>query len=650
LFCCSTDDVCDLIENVIHPVKVDKSLKSTANRNDAVNVTRNFAENRLLATKPINSSIEQKSLPIELLLIMGRLFLLAALLLAPTASLDGPTTAERSPITSSQVNPPSFSDITALTGIEFKHEASHTSQKYFIETMGSGVAVFDYDSDALLDIFLVNGAALQDPMGPAKEPDKSDRRYWNRLYRNNGNLTFTDVTEKAGVQGRFYGMGVAAGDYDNDGHPDLYVTNFGANLLYHNNGDGTFADVTQKGGVAGGGWSSSSCFVDYDRDGKLDLIVARYVEWDFVHNPWCGQHKPGYRSYCHPDHFSRIHSLVYHNNGDGTFTDVSAKAGFADKPGKALGLSFNDFDRDGWLDILVANDEVPQQLFRNNQDGTFTEIATLQGVAHDEDGRYFAGMGVDFQDYNNDGWPDAFINALSSQKYALYANNKTSFDYVSGPSGVAGLTLAYSGWGARFLDYDNDGWKDLFVAQGHVMDNIELTHPSYRYLQPLLLMRNVNGKFRDASKQGGPAFEIRRAGRGAAFGDLDNDGNLDVVINCNEQAAVVLHNQGSSRNNWLLVDTSGTRSNRDGTGAQLRLVTDSGLEQNGLVSGAGSYLSASDKRVHFGLGPDKFVRLLEITWPSGVVQRLEKIAANQVLKVQEPSGRNPSQSARRRKE
>src|SRR5947208_2368166 len=561
-----------------------------------------------------------------------RLFLVGVLICAATFALGLPTQATKRHLPQSLPVLPTFTDVTKASVINFKNEACHTSQKYFIETMEGGVALFDYDGDGFLDIFLINGAALSDPMSPGKSPDKSDPRYWNRLYHNNGNLTFTDVTEKAGVRGDHYSMGVAVGDYDNDGRPDLYVTNYGANNLYHNNGDGTFTEVTEKAGVAGSGWSTSAGFVDYDRDGFLDLVVARYVEWDFSLNPWCGEHKPGYRSYCHPDNFKPISSLLYHNNGDGTFIDVSEKAGFSGAAGKGLGIAFNDLDRDGWPDIVVANDEFPQQLFKNNGDGTFTEAAKLQGLAFDEDGRAYAGMGIDLQDYDNDGWPDVFINALSNQKYALYRNTREGFEYVSGPSGVAGITILKSGWGTRFLDYDNDGWKDLFVAQGHVMDNIQLTQPSFRYLEPLLLMRNLRGKFLDVSKESGPVFEVLRAGRGAAFGDLNNDGNIDVVINCNNQEAVILRNRGGTANHWLQVNPVGTNSNRDGIGATIRLVSESGAEQFALVNTASSYLSASDKRVHFGLATDKRVRLLEITWPSGIVQQLEKIEADQILK------------------
>lgn len=528
--------------------------------------------------------------------------------------------------------------MTNKSGVRFKNEASHTSQKYLPESMVGGVAMFDYDNDGRLDLYFVNGAALSDPMAAGQSPDKSDSKYWNRLYHNNGDGTFTDVTEKAGVRGHSFGMGVAAGDYDNDGNSDLYVTNYGRNILYHNNGDGTFTDVTEKTGVAGGGWCVGACFVDYDRDGRLDLIVSRYIEWDFAHNIWCGEHKPGHRAYCHPDQFKAIAHFVYHNNGDGTFTDVTKKTGFADAPGKGLGIAINDFDRDGWPDILVANDSFAEQLFRNNGDGTFTETALPLGLAYDEDGKVFAGMGVDFADYDNDGWPDVFINALANQRYALFHNDKgKAFEYVSGPSGIGGISMPHSGWGVRFFDYDNDGWKDLFVGQGHVMDNIQLTQPSISYLEAPLLMRNAGNRFQNVSAQSGAPFQTPLAARGVAFGDLNNDGFLDVVINCNDRPAVILQNQGGNGNHWLLVNTVGTASNRDGIGARLRLVTASGLDQHGYVTTAGSYLSSSDKRVHFGLGPEKTAKLLEITWPSGVVQRLENVQADQILTVREPA-------------
>jgi hypothetical protein len=545
-----------------------------------------------------------------------------------------------------QAQLPSFADITSASHVDFKHESCHTSRKYLIETMGAGVAMLDYDGDGRQDLFFVNGAALDDPMPKGKAADKSDPRYWNRLYRNNGDGTFTDVTEAAGVRGHSYGQGVAVADYDNDGRPDIYVTNFDRNILYRNNGNGTFTDVTEKSGTAASGWSAGALFVDYDRDGFLDLIVTRYMEWDFSMDIWCGEHRPGYRSFCHPNDFKPISSLVYHNNGDGTFTDVTAKTGFAASPGKGLGIAFNDFDRDGWPDILIANDNAPQQLFRNNRDGTFTEMGLTRGLAYDDDGHALSGMGVDFEDYDNDGWPDVFIDDLANEKYGLFRNLMGMFQYVSGPANIAAATRRHSGWGAKFFDYDNDGWKDLLVAQSHVMDNIDLMQPPLRYLEKLLLLRNDRGKFEDVSTRSGAPFEARRAARGAAFGDLDNDGFVDVAIGVNDGKAVILRNLGN-RNHWLLVNTEGVVSNRDGIGAQLRAVSESGLEQHAVVTTGGSYLSASDKRVHFGLGADKRVKLLEITWPSGIVQRLANIPADQILEVREPSGVKPEVPSRR---
>ncbi len=534
---------------------------------------------------------------------------------------------------------PVFADVTARSGVNFECLSSRTSQKYLIETMVGGVAMFDYDGDGWPDLYFVNGAKLDDPMPPGKAPDKSDPKFWNRLYRNNRDGTFTDVTQRAGVRGHSYGMGVAIGDYDNDGRPDIYVTNFGRNILYHNNGDGTFTDVTEKAGVAGGGWSASACFVDYDRDGRLDLIVSRYMEWDLSNNPYCGERKPGHRAYCHPDQFEPVAHLVFHNNGDGTFTDVTERSGFGRAPGKGLGIAFSDFDNDGWPDILVAIDATPEQLFRNKHDGTFEEVALTAGLAYDGDGNTFSGMGVNFEDFDNDGWPDVFIGDLANQKYALFRNHKGRFEYVTDPTNLGRITRMHSGWGTEFMDYDNDGWKDLFVAQSHVMDNIELTQPHIRYLEPMLMLRNIAGKFEDVSGQSGEVFNVRLAARGVAVGDLDNDGSLDIVVNCLDGKALVLHNQGNG-NNWLLVNTVGTASNRDGIGARVRAVSESGLAQYTTVSTAGSYMSAHDKRVHLGLGKDKTLKLLEITWPSGTVQTMENVKANQILTVREPAGKS----------
>ena len=496
--------------------------------------------------------------------------------------------------------------------------------------------MLDYDNDGWLDLFFVNGAQIKDPMPRGAVADKSDPRFWNRLYHNNRDGTFTDVTEKAGLQGHSYGMGVATGDYDNDGNVDLLVTNLGGNILYHNNGDGTFTDVTAKAGVGGSGWCTGACFVDYDRDGRLDLIVSRYVEWDYSSNIYCGEHKPGYRAYCHPDQFNAISHLVFHNNGDGTFTDVSKHCGIAGSLGKGLGIAIDDFDGDGWPDIFVANDSMPEQLFRNKHDGTFEEVALASGLAYDEMGHVFAGMGVDFGDYENSGSPGVFVNALANQKYKLFRNTKGKFEDVTDSIGLGALTIAHSGWGTKWIDFDNDGRLDLFVAQGHVMDNIEVTEPRLRYRESPLLLRNEGNRFRDVSAQCGPAFRNPIAARGSAFGDLNNDGLVDIAINCNNGTLLILCNHANTDNHWLSLNLIGSVSNRDAIGAKIRLVCD-GVQQTRFVNTAGSYISASDKRAHFGLGTSRKVQSIEITWPSGTVQRLESVLADQILTVHEPS-------------
>ena len=501
--------------------------------------------------------------------------------------------------------------------------------------MGAGVAFLDYDGDGLLDVFYVNGAALADPMPKGKLPDKSHPRYWNRLYRNIRGKSFVDVTEGSGLRGEGYGMGVAVGDYDNDGCPDLYVTNFSDNRLYHNEGDGTFKDVTRRAGVAGDGWSVGAAFLDFDNDGHLDLVVARYLDWDFENNPWCGPRRVKQRGYCHPNAFNSVTHLLYRNKGDGTFREISKQSGIAAYPGKGLGVAVNDYNADGWPDIFVANDSVAQQLFRNNGNGTFTETALELGAAYNSNGLAFAGMGIDFNDYNNDGLPDLFINALALEGYVLFRNERDLFEDDSGPSAISGISIRHSGWGTKFFDYDNDGWKDLFVAQGHAMDTISIDFPQIRYKEPYLLMRNMGGTFEDVSGRGGPAFEVDHAGRGVGLGDFDNDGFLDIAVNNNDGEAVVLRNNGK-RGNWILIDTVGSSSNRDGIGARVRIAGESGSVQYGYVSAASSYLSASDKRVHFGLGKDRTVKLLEIHWPSGHVQRLKNLKANQIVTVREP--------------
>jgi enediyne biosynthesis protein E4 len=531
--------------------------------------------------------------------------------------------------------PGKFADVTTSLGIQFEYVSSHTPRKYLIETMGSGVALFDYDNDGRLDIFLVNGAPLEDPTPKGTTPQKTGPEYWNRLYHQKVDGTFEDVTEKAGLQGTGYGMGAAVGDYDNDGNEDVFVTAYGGNKLYHNNGDGTFTDVTAKAGVAGSGWSTSAAWVDLDGDGFVDLVVLRYLKWNFE-DVWCGDHKEGWRAYCHPDLFNPVSPLVYHNNGDGTFTEVAEKIGMA-KPSKGLGIAIADYDHDGHMDVFIANDSMVQFLYHNKGDGSFEEVGLLSEVAVDMDGRTYAGMGVDFADYNNDGWPDLVVTDLANQRYALYQNNGDgSFTYASAASGLSRMTMTHSGWGVRFFDFDNDGWKDLLIAQGHDLDTIELNFPNLRYREPMLLARNVGKSFVDVSSNSGSVFQRAWVARGLAIGDLDNDGRLDAVVTTNDGPTHVLKNETSKQNHWLLLNLVGHKSNRDAIGAQVKLISIAG-HQFATVSTASSYLSSSDKRVHFGLGGDSTVQEIEIRWPSGIVQSLKNIRADQILKIDEPA-------------
>ena len=520
-------------------------------------------------------------------------------------------------------------DVVTPHGFDFHHQSSPTRQKYLIETMGGGVALLDYNNDGLLDIFVVNSGRLTSPMPrPPKDQTedfgRSDPRYWNRLYRQNPDGTFTDVTESAGLSKAGhgnYGMGVAAADYDNDGFTDLYVTSYGKNVLYRNNGNGTFTDVTPAAGVAAGGWSASAGFIDYDNDGRLDLFVTRYLEWDSAHNKICAR-----QTYCPPIDFPTTTNVLYHNRGDGTFEDVSKHSGIAAAKGRSLGVAFNDYDGDGFADIFVANDGMEQFLFRNNGDGTFSEKALEAGVSLSDDGKPYAGMGVDFRDYDNDGRPDIIVTNLARQVYAVYHNDGNgSFTYRSRETGLGTLSAASSGWGMRLEDVDNDGWKDLFIAQSHVMDNVETIDPSLHYLEPPLLALNHNGRFERAD----PGTSTPLAGRGAAFGDLNNDGAIDVVMTVLNSHAKVFRNRTKTRH-WLTLSLTGVQSNRDGFGARIEV-----NGQTQYANSAGSYLSSSDKRVHFGLGSATKANV-QITWPSGIRQFIPSVAADQFLPVKEP--------------
>ena len=511
-------------------------------------------------------------------------------------------------------------------GLSFVHRNSPTSQKYLIETMGGGVALFDYNNDGLLDVFLVNSGHLDDPVKLPTRFSRSDPPFWNRLYRQDRNGGFTDVTASAGLSAAGngnYGMGIATGDYDNDGFTDLYVTSYGHNVLYHNNGDGTFTDVTSRAGVEGGGWSASAGFFDFDNDGKLDLFVTRYLDWDIEHNILCGAN---FRIYCRPDKFGGTTSILYHNEGNGKFRDVSRASGIAEVKGKGLGVAFNDYDNDGFADIFVANDGMEQFLWHNNGDGTFTNRALEAGVALSDDGKAYSGMGVDFADFDNDGRPDIVVTDLATEVYALYRNEGNGlFRYCSLSAGLGPLSARSSGWGVGWRDFDNDGWKDLFVAQGHVMDNIERVTAGLEYKEIPLLAKNEAGKLQRVAIEGAAPV----AGRGSAFGDLDGDGAMDAVMSVLGDRPVIFRNAPNG-NHWLIVSLVGSRSNRDGFGAKVMV-----NGQSGYANAAGSYLSSNDKRLHFGLGPAKEAHL-EIHWPSGRTQVLEHIAADRVVTVREP--------------
>jgi len=518
-------------------------------------------------------------------------------------------------------------DVKHARGLDFKHVNSPTPQKYLIETMGGGVALLDYNNDGLLDIFLVNSGDLTNPMHQPEKFNRQNPNNWNRLYRQNPDGSFTDVTKEAGLADACdsnYGIGVAVGDYDNDGFPDLYVTSYGKNVLYHNNGDGTFTDVTAKAGVAAGGWSSSAGFFDYDNDGHLDLFVTRYMLWDTQTSKICGQE---WQTYCPPGEFPPTTNILYRNRGDGTFEDVSQRSGISALKGRSLGVSFADYDGDGFTDVFVANDGMRQFLFHNNGNGTFTELALEAGAGLTDAGKPISGMGTVFQDYDNDGRPDILVTVLPREVYALFHNDGNGlFSYRSLQAGLGLLSAASSGWGVGLEDFNNDGWKDIFVAQSHVLDNVETIDHMLHYKETPLLALNKDGRFERADS--GVTTPI--AGRGVAFGDLNNDGWQDVVVSTLGGEPMVLMNRGGA-GHWLNITLRGTRSNRDGLGS--RVVVNG---QTRIATTSGSYVSASDKRLHFGLGPAETAKV-EVYWPSGAHQTLEGVKANQFLEVKEPA-------------
>jgi hypothetical protein len=555
-------------------------------------------------------------------------FLLALTLILPSA---GPSQQQGK--SKDAFVPVHFTDIRQSAGITFVQDSTQTEEKYYLETMGTGVAFLDYDQDGLMDIYFVQSGAT-DAYKPA-HPLRS------ALYHNNGDGTFTDVTEKAGLGGEgHYGQGVAVGDFDNDGYADIYVTGYGRAILYHNNGNGTFTDVTEKAGVADEGqWSTSAGWFDYDKDGYLDLIVTNYLEWSPKNNLWCGEKKPGYRSYCNPNNYKGQKTVLYHNNHDGTFTDVSTKSGVGIPESKGMGVVLADFNGDGWPDIAIANDTWPNFLFQNNHDGTFADVSLISGLAASEDGKYEAGMGIDAADVDGDGLLDVYITHLDFELNRLYHNNGDStFTDATYSSGIGNKAMLLSGVSAKFIDYDNDGWPDIIQANGAMVDNVQLYHSLISYKEPLLMFHNLSkGHFEKSSDALGPDFVRSVAGRGLATADFFNDGAVGIAVNCRGDAPELLRNDGATANHWVEVLLIGTKSNRDGIGSVLKL-TAGDLVRIDQAKGGTSYMSASDPRIHFGLGKRTKIDSLLITWPSGQVDRLTNVPIDSILAVKEGQG------------
>ncbi len=530
-----------------------------------------------------------------------------------------------------------FEDFAEKSGLVFTCDSSPTPNKNQPETMVAGVALFDYDSDGWLDVYFVNGAAI-----PSLK--KESPRFWNRLYRNNRNGTFTDVTEKARIIGEGYGMGAAIGDYDNDGRPDLFLANVTANQLYRNNGDGTFTDVTAKARLSGAVldgrkmWAVSAGWFDFNNDGHLDLFVSNYCKWEVNKDPFCGPH-PGMRAYCHPNNYAALPNSVFRNNGDGTFTDVSAAMGIDQSFGKGMGVAFADYDHDGYMDVFVANDNAPNQLFHNLGGKKFEEAALQAGVAYPESGAFISGMGADFKDIDNDGFEDLWHTAIEGESFPLFKNRGASGDFVeiTAPSGL-NATRQMSGWSNGIVDFDNDGWKDLIVVRGNVIDNI--AQMSLRkYEEPNSIFRNLGGKtFQDVSAEAGPDFQQAAAHRGIAYGDIDNDGRVDAVVTVLNGRAKYFRNVSQNGHHWIALKLVGVKSNKMGLGARVRITAEDGTKQYGMATTSTGYAASSDPRVHFGLGTSKSVKEMEIIWPSGIRQTLANVPAERVITIREQAG------------
>jgi enediyne biosynthesis protein E4 len=556
---------------------------------------------------------------------------------ASSQDAGGPRGARQSPSAASQssASPIVFENTIDASKIDFVLKNSISPRRYSIETMTGGVAIFDYNNDGLLDIFFTNGAEI-----PSLQ--KSNPGFYNRLYRNNGDGTFTDVTEKAGIAGAGYSMGVAAGDFDNDGFVDLYVCGFNRNQLFHNNGDGTFTDVTEKAGVGGmmpgkgKPWSVAAGWIDYNNDGWLDLFVVNYLDYSLstAHSCQTGD----IVDYCSPNEYRGTPNILYRNNGDGTFTDVSRQTHISKYVGKGMGVAFADYDGDGFTDIFVSNDTFPNFLLHNNGDGTFTDVALQAGVAYNENGKTVAGMGTDFRDIDNDGRPDIFHAAMYGDTFPLYRNlGNGQFEDVTDLTGMAAMTIRSTAWGTGIFDFDNDGNKDIFTAASAILDNsMEVNHKPYPL--PNGLYRNLgNMTFKDVSAQAGAGFFVPAAHRGAAFGDLNNDGKIDIVVTVLNGKPQLLMNRTSNHNHWIILKLVGVADNRDGLGTKVKITTANGVQYNEATTAVG-YNSSSDKRVYFGLGNATVVDRIELAWPTGIKQVLKNVAADQILTIIESGG------------
>ena len=549
-------------------------------------------------------------------------------LIVPVLLAQKPSEHAAQPPTSTQQHFPTYQDVTEQSKIRFQHSFGEQKLSSILEATGSGCVWFDYNNDGLLDLYVLSGRYLEG-VTDHSHPDGVDAT--NHLYRNNGDGTFTDVTTQAGVGGKGFAMGVTVGDYDNDGYEDIYVTNWNSSILYHNNGDGTFTDVTEKAGVQNNHWGVGATFLDYDRDGRLDLFVGNYLKFD----PQAKKPYYGAEAFAGPLDFEGDANRLFHNNGDGTFTDVSAQAGVDNAAGRAMGVTVGDFDNDGWPDIYVANDQMESYLYRNNRNGTFTNVAIDQNVAYGTNGDTPSAMGPIFADYDNDGTFDLFVSDMRYHRLFRNSNKDGFFTDTTVESGIARSSGQYVGWGDAMFDFDNDGWKDLFIVNGGL-----------HWLVPMedsLLRNNGNGIFTDVSAQAGAYFNTKKVGRGACFADYDNDGYIDAFIVVLGGKGILLHAKPpavASRNHWLTLKLIGARSNRDGYGARIEAVTGD-LRQTVENSPQSGYLSQNDPRPHFGLGTQQEVDTLTIKWPSGTIQKLEHVRADQILTIAEPGDRLP---------